>query len=423
MDPFINGFNWEQHINDELFREITKGINKEAEMISWSKSDVNTSGGYLTSIMSSNRNTGRILGILAFNLTYRIPGTKDTKNKKIVLKSKLTGSEMNDFAVNYTPDEETRKDWSKYVQYYGHANTHTLEIKSVSILSTDTEIRQVLPDIYWSSIDEERNVFVFAMEYFDPEIFINIGKIPGEYEWKDDEIKTVLNGMAVMHASTYYDQGKASGIPEDLRAYLVERPGMYSNEHIRICRVLIECAKKLCPNIWSNDCFEAILNLVKNLEQIFSYANSAQKCLIHYDFSPRNLCLRKNPQPTGKKHELVLYDWEMTSYGPPHIDLATFLAESLPPCSNLWEHYALVYRSYLNAELERTGCNKRLKLKEEDAFLKCFQACLAERVVHYMGGIIAYVITGGAPLHWAKDITESCVGYLKETSYSDELLN
>jgi thioester reductase-like protein len=70
-------------------------------------------------------------------------------------------------------------------------------------------------------------------------------------------------------------------------------------------------------------------DLVERVAGWRSVLDAAPSTLIHHDFNPRNICLRR----TRRGLRLCAYDWELATIGAPQRDLAEFLCFVLPPDS------------------------------------------------------------------------------------------
>src|SRR5207248_4476390 len=61
--------------------------------------------------------------------------------------------------------------------------------------------------------------------------------------------------------------------------------------------------------------------------------DTAPRTLIHNDFNPRNIALRRAPESGGLR--LCAFDWELATLGVAQRDLAEFLCFVLPPDASL----------------------------------------------------------------------------------------
>ena len=56
------------------------------------------------------------------------------------------------------------------------------------------------------------------------------------------------------------------------------------------------------------------------------------RTLIHNDFNPRNICMRKSKSLSKEpEKQLCVYDWELATVHVPQYDVAEFLAFTLAP--------------------------------------------------------------------------------------------
>ena len=73
-------------------------------------------------------------------------------------------------------------------------------------------------------------------------------------------------------------------------------------------------------------------NVIENAEFIWKSFEESPRALIHNDFNPRNVCMRKESS-TGKEEgkHVCVYDWELATIHVPQYDVAEFLAFTLAP--------------------------------------------------------------------------------------------
>ena len=90
--------------------------------------------------------------------------------------------------------------------------------------------------------------------------------------------------------------------------------------------------------------------LIEDVEAWAGTLARAPRTLIHNDFNPRNVALRR----IDGGLRLCAYDWELSTIGAPQRDLAEFLAFVLPPDASLRVVLRWVerYRSLLSAEAD-----------------------------------------------------------------------
>ena len=73
-----------------------------------------------------------------------------------------------------------------------------------------------------------------------------------------------------------------------------------------------------------------IEKVIDNSEKIWKRFEESPRTLIHNDFNPRNVCMRKALDGVPETR-LCVYDWELATIHVPQYDVAEFLAFTLAP--------------------------------------------------------------------------------------------
>ena len=137
---------------------------------------------------------------------------------------------------------------------------------------------------------------------------------------------------------------------------LLEKPGENSVKHIdnkldNNLRVS-QCAGLVNNhNMWFAMCViffrtRLVKSFIDNLDRVWQLIESFPRTLVHYDFTPRNVCIRKREMTTkDKQSEFItesrlrrvscVYDWEMATIHAPQHDVVEFLAFVLPAKSDV----------------------------------------------------------------------------------------
>lgn len=89
-----------------------------------------------------------------------------------------------------------------------------------------------------------------------------------------------------------------------------------------------------------------VKSFIDNLDRVWQLIESFPRTLVHYDFTPRNVCIRKREMTMNDKQSKFItesklrrvscvYDWEMATIHAPHHDVVEFLAFVLPAKSDI----------------------------------------------------------------------------------------
>lgn len=374
------------HLNSKFFSKILAGINKTATLLNWTPYPLDVSSGHVSRALKSvqAKDNARILGHFAFNIKYTLPSKSVKSNdavfeKVIVLKSKPRHSEILQFFMYGIPEmsKDDLKEWGQLEGIYNSSDEEHTELGCVKL--DDACIKSILPDIYWASVDEEHDIFAFAMEYFQGPGYSNN---PGD--WENEDILAILEGFAVLHGRYY---GCTDGLPTELSKYLntTFMTMDYLKKMASPAKVLLNKAKVSLPHIVTNEVYQIALAILNNTEEIVNIIGKPPVTLIHRDCSLINLCLRKAPGPD--KSRLCLYDWEMAGIGPPQYDLAMFLTHKCQDPAAI-QFYINKYKLYLR---EQVSLNRKIQTGkfpdeefEDERFDQVFDVCM---MVIFLRGI------------------------------------
>jgi aminoglycoside phosphotransferase (APT) family kinase protein len=97
--------------------------------------------------------------------------------------------------------------------------------------------------------------------------------------------------------------------------------------------------------------------LVTRLDKWWREIDLMPKTLIHNDFNPRNICLRKSADAEDSfGYRLCAYDWELATVHIPQHDLAELLSFVLPPdvAEAVVDHHVEVHRRALEKATGQT---------------------------------------------------------------------
>ena len=153
--------------------------------------------------------------------------------------------------------------------------------------------------------------------------------------WTTDRLDCAVRGLASLHGIWY-------GRDAELR----QKPWIghvSSTTDVReMADLWTALARHAAPRFsaWSHPSIASIQRrLIATIAEWRTPLETTARTLIHNDFNPRNICLRRDARDGSLK--LVAYDWELATIGVPQRDLAELLCFVLPPdvsreCVDRW---------------------------------------------------------------------------------------
>ncbi|MFU8803488.1 MAG: phosphotransferase [Bradymonadaceae bacterium] len=185
---------------------------------------------------------------------------------------------------------------------------------------TDPRFLRHAPKVFGTHQNASREIFIVVLELLSDVILLDTADdVSG---WEDEHIVAALEGIAEIHAIWYE---KASELREKPWIGTVQTSGLMS-EMSDLWGALADHARQEFPEWISEDDRVEIREIVEDIPTWWAEYEKHPTTLIHNDFNPRNICLRR----TSDGPRLCAYDWELATIAPPQRDLAEFLAFILP---------------------------------------------------------------------------------------------
>ena len=187
----------------------------------------------------------------------------------------------------------------------------------------DPRFTEHVPRIYGTYRDDAREAYVVVMERLDDLLLMNTADdVSG---WRPEHIEAALRGIAQIHAVWY---GREAELlqqpwlgPVQTTRSMVEMSDLWD-------ALLVHGATEF-PELVTESELALMRALVTSLPQWWSRIEQLPRTLIHNDFNPRNIGLRRE----GRRREdlrLCAYDWELATLHLPQHDLAELLCFVLP---------------------------------------------------------------------------------------------
>jgi len=183
----------------------------------------------------------------------------------------------------------------------------------------DPRIAAHRPEALAIERDDERNRWVLALEAVDDAVLINA---LSPAMWSGEAIEAALEGAASIHAR--WIGAKARLFDQEWLPPV--RDTTMRSEMTPLWNALAEHAARHAA--WRNPAVRAAHGAcVRDIASWSPDLDAAPQTLIHNDFNPRNVALRRR----AGRLTLCAFDWELATIGAPQRDIAEFLCFVLPP--------------------------------------------------------------------------------------------
>lgn len=257
-----------------------------------------------------------IAGKISKKLIGFVPlkATDKSTNREInlILKSKPTDNEvikgMHLMAASINPLlSNLLKDTRKYLEY---RNCHLKELEAYEYLSAQGF--EHIPAFYGTYKNKTREIYMVAIAFLEKQSLSVYNSENQPDLWKKESIETVIRTANKFHLLF---------AAEDASRRLSSVRDFIPANGIKLYKALL--------NIAINETNDPIktknLQLLKKEISSNNFKNqiSLPKTIIHNDFNPGNIALRKDGSP-------VIYDWELLVVDYPHRDIVEFLSFVLP---------------------------------------------------------------------------------------------
>lgn len=209
--------------------------------------------------------------------------------------------------------------WQRFA---GHTGIKDAHLRELALYRADLpELAAIRPRCYGVHEDAAREAYVLLLERLMPHDVMLLDTADRPELWSAPMIDAALDGIAPLHGrwlgrtDALLDQGWLGFVPasED-----VEKAG-------ELWQALCDHNAAEHPEIVDADARRLVTELVETAGSWLHEQDALPKTLIHNDFSPRNIALRR--QGFG----LVAFDWELATVGTPQRDLAELLCFTLTP--------------------------------------------------------------------------------------------
>lgn len=353
-----------EYLVDGLFSDIIKN---EGKLVKWGETAVDASSSILSDLTKTE--LSKLVGHFGFFIDYEPHDAPNTvKQTRIVLKAKATDEETVNM-INKIAQGCGGRLATKYEYFKFDTGFKKCHIRELAIVSLDHPVvKRLLPKTYYAKRNDQSEIYVYAMEYLEEVSHLN--SIDAIDIWTPDDIRVALRDIAHFHA-IYYDNieelKKAEWIDYPTRHKMIQMKDLWSE--------LLAHNSRDFPELWTKEVSLICQRIIDNISWIWHGLEEAPRTLVHNDFNPRNVCLRKFPEGL----RLCAYDWEMATIHVPQHDVAEFLSFTLPSTVTVEERHN--YVNYYREQLEiATG-----KTLDSGKFLKIFDFACFDLAINRLG--------------------------------------
>jgi hydroxymethylglutaryl-CoA reductase (NADPH) len=252
--------------------------------------------------------TGRVVKKLIGFIPVRI-GFENDDTKNILIKSKASDLDtikgLHAMAASVDPQlSDLLYVYRENLEYW---NCHYKELNIYEYLSENGFT--ILPEFYGNYINDDREIFLLFHEYMDKSEMLLMDSENSPLLWTKDKIETVIDAIHSVHA-WFADVTIQNEFPE-IEPF---RPWKSIPLYKKMADIIAAESEQ-------SD-FSYLYTYIDELEDLYVDLE-LPLTLIHNDFNPRNVALRKNGLP-------CIYDWELAVKTIPHRDIVEFLCFALP---------------------------------------------------------------------------------------------
>jgi hydroxymethylglutaryl-CoA reductase (NADPH) len=227
--------------------------------------------------------------------------------------------------------------WRRFGRWAGLAGTHVRELTIYR--RPEPDLRAVLPKVYGIHEDPRREAYVIVMERLGEDVVL-LDAVDEPERWTTAHIDRALRGIATVHAAWLGRERELLG--SGWLGPVVSARRMADMRELWLALVEHNAAEH--PTLIDPATRAVIEELAADGGSWWAELERMPRTLVHNDFNPRNIALRRDGR-------LVAYDWELATVGVPQRDLAELLAFVLPASvgAGAVDHHLEVHRESLAA--------------------------------------------------------------------------
>jgi len=262
--------------------------------------------------ISSIRLGGHV-GLTRYRLCVRRPGSRRPLDLAVLVKTKAPDLAMQRITVDLAAlcDERLAALFERFQGDLGLTRSHQRELALYEI--ADARLRRHTPRCYGTLSDEAQQTWSVVLEYVDGAQ----REIGQRIDWTEAAVEAAVRGAAAIHAIWYGRQDALRAMP-----WLAPEPSLARMREMEpLWRALHDYAARWFRE-WGGDELHVLHGeLIDTLGDWWAQLEALPRTLVHNDFNPRNLTLRR--AATGLR--LCAFDWELAGIGVPQHDFAELL--------------------------------------------------------------------------------------------------
>jgi thioester reductase-like protein len=247
---------------------------------------------------------------------------------------------------------------------------HVREIE-IYRAATDSRFARHLPGCYGTWRHDAENRWGLLLEKLDDMALMDA--VDAIDAWSDGHVATAVDGLAALHACWL-------GRERELGSHAWMGHSLTSASVGDMSPFWAALADHAAPAFrgWAGPRFvRTHARLAASPREWWPGLETVPRTLIHNDFNPRNIGIRRVPDGT----RLVAYDWELATIGAPQRDLAELLCFVLPPDVDRRTLNGWIDRH--RASLERESGSRLPRTAWTDGFRSALNDVLVSRLAFY----------------------------------------
>lgn len=322
-------------LTDEFFQSI---LGRRGTLLSLYPFEIPRQSIGLTTTCKAIQDDDRMIGHQGFEITYR-PSSGDSARKTLRVVAKCKPLALKFVNIFGEWIEKKSGDVSQYAGMFRRVSYfRNSDVREIKVMTTqDPRFTDIAPKVYHTVCDPSKEVFVIVMEDLTDHV-THFNTINNASEvWDQEDIKVVLRDIARFHS---IHLGNVTSLESE--PWMCFYSGSVMKALSGFWRALLCHNRATFPDLWTTKRTNLVRSFIDNMDRVWKIIDSFPRTLVHYDFTPRNVCLRKQEFTTEDNHSRFfiannklsrvscIYDWEMATIHAPQHDMVEFLAFVLP---------------------------------------------------------------------------------------------
>ncbi len=320
----------------------------------------NIDNGILTNLVK--RISKKVLGFIPINIV-----TENGGSGKALIKSKPLDDEVME-GLHFMASNISSGLADNLILHKEHLEYKNSHIKEIEVYKFLKSIQYpFMPGFFGDIMNSEREIFLFMLEYLDEETMDIFNSENEVYKWTDEKIADAISSIHLVHKAYLNgcDRNQLSSVLH-----------FDANLSLPFYRQSNQINQKDYQEWELDHLFQDTASVIERWEKNPPIKIS-KKTLLHNDFNPRNVGVRKDGR-------VCIYDWELAVINIPQRDIFEFLAFSLEEdfeperlLKLLRQHFELI------REINENPYNWKSYL---DDFIVAGYEFLITRVTFYLAG-------------------------------------